>query len=150
MASSAHGTSAGSPALTERQQRILGTIARSIRANGYAPTMREIGEAVGLQSPSSVSHQLSELERKGYIRKDPKRPRTLWLVDMDDEGDPLPSEYDAPGSPAVNVPLVGTIAAGIPITAEEQVEDVFALPAQLVGDGELFLLKVQGLSLIHI
>ena len=85
MAPTAHGSSAGAPALTERQQRILETIARSIRANGYAPTMREIGEAVGLQSPSSVSHQLSELERKGYIRKDPKRPRTLWLVEADEE-----------------------------------------------------------------
>ena len=91
MAPTAHGSSAGAPALTERQQRILETIARSIRANGYAPTMREIGEAVGLQSPSSVSHQLSELERKGYIRKDPKRPRTLWLVEADEEGEPLPS-----------------------------------------------------------
>lgn len=148
MAPTAHGSSAGAPALTERQQRILETIARSIRANGYAPTMREIGEAVGLQSPSSVSHQLSELERKGCIRKDPKRPRTLWLVEADEEGEPLPSEFEAPGSPAVNVPLVGTIAAGVPITAEEQVEDVFALPSQLVGDGELFLLKVQGDSMI--
>ena len=148
MAPTAHGSSAGAPALTERQQRILETIARSIRANGYAPTMREIGEAVGLQPPSSVSHQLSELERKGYIRKDPKRPRTLWLVEADEEGEPLPSEFEAPGSPAVNVPLVGTIAAGVPITAEEQVEDVFALPSQLVGDGELFLLKVQGDSMI--
>lgn len=135
-------------ALSERQKRILETIASATKAQGYPPTMREIGEAVGLQSPSSVSHQLDELERKGYIRRDPKRPRTVWIVEADETGDPQASDSPLNPGPSVNVPLVGEIAAGIPITADEQVEDVFTLPSQLVGDGELFLLRVKGDSMI--
>lgn len=135
--------------LTRRQRRILETITAAISAHGYPPTMREIGDAVGLTSSSSVSHQLQALERKGYLRRDPKRPRAMEVV--------MPGEDDAPAPPqeesarsveAVSVPLVGRIAAGVPITAEEQVEDVFPLPARLVGDGDLFLLQVVGDSMI--
>jgi repressor LexA len=138
------------PELTPRQHRILETITQEIAQHGYPPTMREIGNAVGLTSPSSVSHQLQALERKGYLRRDPKRPRALEVVMPDDAGDPLeaPREQTDLPSPAVAVPLVGRIAAGVPITAEEQVEDVFALPQQLVGDGELFLLQVVGESMV--
>ncbi|MFE5776586.1 MULTISPECIES: transcriptional repressor LexA [Brachybacterium] len=138
--------------LTARQRRILETITAAIERHGYPPTMREIGDAVGLTSPSSVSHQLQALERKGFLRRDPKRPRALEVVLPDDAGEPTLAPVESIGAAAasasVSVPLVGRIAAGIPITAEEQVEDVFTLPQQLVGDGELFLLQVVGDSMV--
>ena len=135
--------------LTRRQRRILETITAAISAHGYPPTMREIGDAVGLTSSSSVSHQLQALERKGYLRRDPKRPRALEVVmPGEDDAPALPQEESARSVEAVSVPLVGRIAAGVPITAEEQVEDVFPLPARLVGDGDLFLLQVVGDSMI--
>ncbi|PWH06775.1 repressor LexA [Brachybacterium endophyticum] len=136
--------------LTARQRRILETITAAIDRHGYPPTMREIGDAVGLTSPSSVSHQLQALQRKGFLRRDPKRPRALEVVlpDEADEPETVPVEAFGAPSPSVSVPLVGRIAAGAPITAEEQVEDVFTLPQQLVGDGELFLLQVVGDSMV--
>lgn len=134
--------------LTPRQRRILDTIAEAIRRRGYPPSMREIGDAVGLQSPSSVSHQLGALERKGYLRRDPKRPRAMEIVLPDESGAPALEELGIVAGPSVQVPLVGSIAAGTPITANEQVEDVFTLPEQLVGDGDLFLLKVKGDSMV--
>lgn len=135
--------------LSPRQRTILETIAQAISSRGYPPTMREIGDAVGLTSPSSVSHQLHALERKGFLRRDPKRPRAMEIVMPDEAGDPGDSSgAPEPTSPSVAVPLVGRIAAGVPITAEEQVEDVFTLPQQLVGSGELFLLKVVGDSMV--
>lgn len=134
--------------LTQRQRRVLATITASIAQRGYPPSMREIGDAVGLTSSSSVSHQLQALERKGYLRRDPKRPRAMEVVLPDDDGAPLVREDEPSAARSVAVPVVGRIAAGVPITAEEQIEEVFALPAQLVGDGELFLLKVVGDSMI--
>ncbi|MGY5763825.1 transcriptional repressor LexA [Brachybacterium sp. DNPG3] len=144
--------------LTPRQRLVLETIQDSIASRGYPPTMREIGDAVGLTSSSSVSHQLQALERKGLLRRDPKRPRAMEVVlpaEAAEEDLPpaapqivqgLPEP--APGGPSVAVPLVGRIAAGVPIMAEEQVEDVFTLPSRLVGDGDLFLLQVVGESMI--
>ena len=134
--------------LTRRQRLILVTINEAVAAHGYPPTMREIGDAVGLTSSSSVSHQLQALERKGFLRRDPKRPRAMEVVMPGDDGTP-----DIPPTPeitpnSVSVPLVGRIAAGVPITAEEQVEDIFTLPSRLVGDGDLFLLQVVGDSMI--
>jgi repressor LexA len=109
--------------------------------------MREIGQAVGLSSTSSVAHQLMALERKGFLRRDPHRPRA-YEVRASDAGHPQPA--DTTGKPSASyVPLVGRIAAGGPILAEESVEDVFPLPRQLVGDGELFVLKVVGDSMIE-
>lgn len=139
--------------LTERQRKILGTIQAAVLAHGYPPSMREIGQAVGLTSPSSVKHQLGVLERKGYVRRDPNRPRAIELRDDPRVGvTALPNAFDAdglrPGEPTY-VPVVGRIAAGGPILAEQRVEDVFPLPRQLVGDGELFLLKVVGESMIE-
>lgn len=134
--------------LTPRQRTVLATITASIAQRGYPPSMREIGDTVGLTSSSSVSHQLQALERKGYLRRDPKRPRAMEVVLPDEEGAPSTDGEERPAARSVPVPLVGRIAAGIPITAEEQVEDVFALPEQLVGDGELFLLNVVGDSMI--
>ncbi|MGP9682623.1 transcriptional repressor LexA [Brachybacterium sp. AOP3-A1-3] len=134
--------------LTRRQRLVLETINAEIAAHGYPPTMREIGDAVGLTSSSSVSHQLQALERKGFLRRDPKRPRAMEVVMPGADGTP-----EAPSAPeitpnSVSVPLVGRIAAGVPITAEQQVEDIFTLPSRLVGDGDLFLLQVVGDSMI--
>ncbi|EWS81238.1 transcriptional repressor LexA [Brachybacterium phenoliresistens] len=135
--------------LTHRQRRILEEIAAAIADHGYPPTMREIGDAVGLTSSSSVAHQLGVLERKGFLRRDPKRPRAMEIVLPDESGEPeLSPGEPMPSTVGVPVPLVGRIAAGVPITAQEQVEDVFTLPQQLVGDGDLFLLQVVGESMI--
>ncbi len=143
--------------LTARQRLVLRTIRTSVERRGYPPSMREIGEAVGLTSPSSVKHQLSALERKGYLRRDPNRPRAIEVVHPDDSravlpwtgagADPDVPEHDRVPAPTY-VPLVGRIAAGGPILAEQLVEDVFPLPRQLVGEGELFLLAVRGDSMI--
>ncbi len=139
--------------LTARQRMVLQTIRTSVTDRGYPPSMREIGEAVGLTSPSSVKHQLQVLERKGYLRRDPHRPRAIEVVHPDDSRTVAP--LDAPVDPDVTerpeptyVPVVGRIAAGGPILAEQLVEDVFPLPRQLVGEGEMFLLKVVGDSMI--
>lgn len=148
MAQSDPRTEDSSAPLTARQQLILDTIAEAIRTRGYPPSMREIGDAVGLQSPSSVSHQLGALERKGFLRRDPKRPRAMEIVLPDESGVPEVVEADLTAGPSVQVPLVGSIAAGAPITAAEHVEDVFTLPSQLVGDGTLFLLNVKGDSMM--
>jgi repressor LexA len=143
--------------LTQRQRMVLEVIRDSVQRRGYPPSMREIGEAVGLTSTSSVSHQLRTLQRKGFLRRDPNRPRA---VEVRVPGRPAvqsrPETYDvvngqeAPTHPApAYVPLVGRIAAGGPILAEEAVEDVFTLPKQLVGEGTHFLLKVTGDSMIE-
>ncbi len=140
--------------LTPRQRRVLEVIRDSVERRGYPPSMREIGQAVGLTSPSSVSHQLHTLERKGYLRRDPNRPRALEVLAPDDlrtrgtieHTDPTGSGDARPE--ATYVPLVGRIAAGGPILAEQAIEEVFPLPRQLVGDGALFLLKVAGDSMV--
>lgn len=133
--------------LTLRQRRVLEVIRESVESRGYPPSVREIGESVGLNSPSSVAHQLKVLEAKGYLRRDPNRPRAMEVldpyghaVDPTDSGDARPD--------AVFVPVVGHIAAGGPILAEQVVETVFPLPRELVGDGDLFLLRVKGDSMI--
>lgn len=147
-------TPAGEDGLTARQRKVLEVIRDSVDRRGYPPSMREIGESVGLTSTSSVSHQLSTLERKGYLRRDPNRPRALEVrspgevpasatsatVDETGVGDAHPAP--------TYVPVVGRIAAGGPVLAEEAVEDVFPLPRQLVGEGSLFLLRVQGDSMV--
>ncbi|WP_159614793.1 transcriptional repressor LexA [Glutamicibacter sp. JC586] len=151
--------------LTIRQKKILETIQRSIGKNGYPPSMREIGDSVGLKSLSSVTHQLSQLEKLCYIRRDPRRPRAMEILLplqlADDKGNtetPEVSEATASEDATVielstsadttMVPLVGRIAAGGPILADQSVEDVFSLPRQLVGHGELFMLKVSGDSMV--
>jgi repressor LexA len=150
--------------LTQRQRRVLEVIRDSIDRRGYPPSVREIGEAVGLSSASSVAHQLSVLQRKGWLRRDPNRPRALDVR--------LPGEAaaataaaeaatealagagtasgvdDASAPRPTYVPLVGRIAAGGPVLAEQAVEDVFPLPRELVGEGTLFMLKVAGDSMV--
>lgn len=147
---------AGGDGLTARQRRVLETIRDSVERRGYPPSMREIGEAVGLTSPSSVAHQLTTLERKGFLRRDPNRPRAIEVI-LPGEARPTAGSDDgaldqtdsADARPAPSyVPVVGRIAAGGPILAEQAVEDVFPLPRQLVGDGSLFLLKVVGDSMV--
>ena len=161
---------AGGDGLTNRQRLVLETIRDAVERRGYPPSMREIGEAVGLTSPSSVAHQLATLERKGFLRRDPNRPRAIEVIMP---GEPRPGDVRPGGSrraeqrPHVSavtdvetgsgdarpeasyVPVVGRIAAGGPIHAEQVVEDVFPLPRQLVGDGQLFLLKVAGDSMVE-
>ncbi|HEU4676058.1 MAG TPA: transcriptional repressor LexA [Motilibacteraceae bacterium] len=141
----------GADGLTPRSRRVLEVIRDSVERRGYPPSMREIGEAVGLTSPSSVAHQLASLERKGFLRRDPNRPRAIEVVGgVDRVGGYVEDETDsgdAKPTPSY-VPVVGRIAAGGPILAEQVVEDVFPLPRQLVGDGQLFLLKVVGDSMI--
>jgi repressor LexA len=148
--------------LTPRQTKVLVSIKDSIEKRGYPPSMREIGQAVGLTSSSSVAHQLRVLEEKGFLKRDPNRPRALEVFlpevlaarrsmgavaepeapfDETGVGDAMPA--------ATYVPMVGRIAAGGPILAEETLEDVFPLPKQLVGEGTLFLLEVRGDSMIE-
>ncbi len=147
--------------LTPRQRRILEVIKHAVEARGYPPSIREMAESVGLASSSSVAHQLKVLEQKGFLRRDPHRPRALEVLLPDEAGSVAESgpgasaerELDQTGMgdayPApVHVPVLGRIAAGGPILAEERVEDVFALPRQLIGEGTMFLLEVRGDSMI--
>jgi repressor LexA len=155
----APGTPSPDHVLTWRQRKVLQVIRESVQRRGYPPSMREIGEAVGLTSTSSVSYQLSTLQKKGYLRRDVGRPRT---VEVRLPGQPAmrpeagrerdeaaPAGIDIPSQEAAYVPLIGGIAAGIPILAEQYIEDVFPLPRPLVGEGTLFLLKVFGHSMIN-
>jgi repressor LexA len=141
--------------LTRRQQAILDVIRDSVERRGYPPSIREICESAGLASTSSVAHQLAMLERKGFLRRDPNRPRAVDVrAASPGRGKAVRRGVavadNAPrGEAPVFVPLVGRIAAGGPILAEQVIEDVFPLPKTLVGDGTLFLLKVSGDSMIE-
>lgn len=128
--------------LTARQAAIVRYITEAVARQGYPPSMREIGQAVELSSTSSVSHQLGALENKGVLYRDPHRPRAYrvrpsWAPDLATRS-----------SEPAQVPLVGRIAAGAPLLADEMVEDVYSLPRQVVGEGELFALTVSGDSMI--
>lgn len=158
---------ADSSGLTARQRKVLEFLRDEIEKRGYPPSMREIGAAVGLTSTSSVAHQLRTLEGLGYVKRDPNRPRALeiFLPDVmaalrsphavssavpESESE---TTFDETGindamPTATNVPLVGRIAAGGPILAEERVEEIFPMPKSLVGDGTLFMLEVSGDSMV--
>ena len=165
MSASQRTPRANARSLTIRQKKILETIQRAIGKNGYPPSMREIGDSVGLASLSSVTHQLGQLEKLGYIRKDPRRPRAMEILlplQLNDDGEATEKVVEDSAKPVDDskvielsssadttmVPLVGRIAAGGPILAEQSVEDVFSLPRQLVGHGELFMLRVSGDSMV--
>ncbi|UOY01629.1 transcriptional repressor LexA [Blastococcus sp. PRF04-17] len=141
--------------LTQRQRRVLEVIRDSIDRRGYPPSVREIGEAVGLSSASSVAHQLSVLQKKGWLRRDPNRPRALDVRLPEDSPHATPAltglaaTGDETAPAPTYVPLVGRIAAGGPVLAEQAVEDVFPLPRELVGEGTLFMLKVTGDSMVE-
>lgn len=135
--------------LTIRQGQILEVIRSWVRRFGYPPSVREIGEAVGLKSTSSVQHQLLALQTKGYLRRDPNRPRAVGVAAADAVVSPEEEAAERAAHPQpAYVPLVGRIAAGGPVLAEQAVEDVFPLPKDLVGEGELFLLSVTGDSMV--
>jgi repressor LexA len=137
--------------LTPRQRDILAVIRSTVEERGYPPSVREIGEAVGLTSPSSVAHQLGVLERKGLLRRDANRPRALVVADDTSTSTAATADITGIGDAtpaAAYVPVLGRIAAGGPILAEETVETVFPLPREIVGEGELFLLRVVGDSMI--
>ena len=134
----------GKAELSARQLTILEFIKSSSDSQGYAPSMREIGDAAGLNSPASVKYQLDILEEKGFIRRDENRGRAMEVV--------LPDHMTGESASTDKtrfIPLVGSIAAGVPITADQQVEETFPLPESLVGKGELFMLKVKGESMIN-
>jgi repressor LexA len=137
-------SSSSKPELTTRQVAILDFIKTSSESQGYAPSMREIGEASGLNSPASVKYQLDILEEKGFIRRDADRGRAMEVV--------LPDHLSGEGAHTDKtrfIPLVGSIAAGVPITADQQIEETLPLPESLVGKGDLFMLKVKGESMIN-
>ena len=141
--------STGSDSLTPRQRRVLEVIREWVQRFGYPPSVREIGEAVGLTSTSSVAHQLRALESKGYLRRDPNRPRAVGVRPADSAPQASETPSGEPDRPSpVFVPVVGRIAAGGPVLAEQAVEDVFPLPKELVGEGSLFLLRVAGDSMV--
>jgi repressor LexA len=129
--------------LTQRQREILEVIERSVRERGYPPSVREIGAAVGLTSPSTVHTHLSALSRLGYLRRDPTKPRAIEV-----RFDPS-SGAAVERRPARHVPLVGDVAAGTDVLAQENVEEVIPVPADLCGDGDLFMLRVRGDSMIE-
>ena len=128
--------------LTERQQQVLDYIRETVNGRGYPPSVREIGDAVGLNSPSTVHAHLNSLVAAGAIRKDPSKPRALVVIDE------TPSSH-VDERKVRNIPILGRIAAGTPILAAEHVEDVMPLPTELVGDGPVFLLKVKGDSMVE-
>jgi repressor LexA len=147
----AKASDAAGPHLTDRQRKILQAIEGSVQVSGYPPTMREIGDAVGLASTSSVAYQLSALAKKGYLSRGPGRPRTAVVHPLDDPdiGEPADGADPQAGErPLARVPLVGRIAAGVPILAEQAIEAIIPLPRQLVGEGELMMLEVVGDSMI--
>ena len=144
-------------ALTDRQRKVLDAIRTHINERGFAPSFREIGEAAGLKSPSSVKHQLQVLEDKGFIRMNANKGRAIELVENAGADKtatavatiiPFPDDASTSIQQSRDVPLVGRIAAGVPITAEQHVDDVMRLPERLTGTGNLFMLEVHGDSMI--
>jgi repressor LexA len=128
--------------ISDRQRQILELITTTVQRRGYPPSVREIGEAVGLSSPSTVHSHLSTLVDAGYLRRDPSKPRAIEVVDTG-------NEYELRRAPVRDVPLVGRIAAGSPILAEEDIEEIFPLPTELVGNDPVFMLRVQGDSMLN-
>lgn len=128
--------------ISDRQRQILHLILETVERRGYPPTVREIGEAVGLSSPSTVHSHLTVLVDQGYLRRDPSKPRAIEVVD---DG----RRSDLRRAPLRDVPLVGRIAAGTPILAEEDIEEIFPLPTELVGNDPVFMLRVSGDSMIE-
>ena len=129
--------------LTDRQRQVLEFIDTEVRRRGYPPSVREIGEAVGLSSPSTVHAHLGALQDKGYIHRDPSKPRALEIT-----YEPM-SGAKVERRPVRHVPLVGDVAAGTGVLAAENIEETFPVPEDLTGDGDLFMLRVRGDSMIE-
>jgi repressor LexA len=130
------------PTLTARQREVLEIIERHMQARGYPPSVREIGEAVGLTSPSTVHAHLAALQKRGYLRRDPTKPRAIEV-----RWDPN-SDAVAERRPVRHVPLIGDVAAGTDVLAQENVEELLPLPVDFTGDGDLFMLRVRGDSMV--
>jgi len=126
--------------ITPKQQEILEYIKETILKKGYPPAVREICEAVNLKSTSSVHSHLETLERNGYIRRDPTKPRTIEIID---------DCFNLARREVVNVPLLGTVAAGMPLLAQENIENYFPIPTEMLPDKEVFMLRVKGDSMIE-
>lgn len=135
--------------LSKRQRQILDYIRLEVQTKGYPPSVREIGEAVGLSSSSSVHSQLAQLENLGYIRRDPTKPRTIELLADDDSTENSLNLPGSPGQDLLNVPVVGTVTAGVPILATENVDDYFPLPRSFTRTDSAFMLKVRGDSMVN-
>lgn len=135
-----------SPKLSERQKQVLDYIRETVNERGYPPSVREIGDAVGLSSPSSVHSQLSSLVDMGAIKRDPSKPRAIVVVESEVAATDAPAPID--DDRLREIPVLGRIAAGTPILAAENVDDVLPLPVELVGNGPVFLLEVKGDSMI--
>jgi len=133
-----------SPQLTARQLQILEFIETQVQERGFPPSVREIGEAVGLTSPSTVHSHLASLQRLGYLRRDPSKPRAIEVRYDPNSGAALERR------PVRNVPLVGDVAAGTDVLAQENVEELLPLPTDFTGDGDLFMLRVRGDSMIEV
>ena len=129
--------------ITTRQRQILDVIERSMRDRGYPPSVREIGESIGLTSPSTVHSHLRTLTRLGYLRRDPDKPRAIEVRWDPNSGAVMERR------PVRHVPLVGDVAAGTDVLAVEQVEEIYPLPADFTGEGDLFMLRVRGESMIE-
>ena len=134
--------SEGAP-LTKRQQQVLDFVDTEVRRRGYPPSVREIGEAVGLSSSSTVHAHLAALQDKGYLRRDPTKPRAIEVCFEPDTGAVVDRR------PVRHVPLVGDVAAGTGVLAAENIEETMPLPEDLTGDGQLFMLRVRGESMIE-
>lgn len=130
------------PKISKRQKSILEVIERQMRERGFPPSVREIGDAVGLNSPSTVHSHLNTLQRLGYLRRDPSKPRAIEVRYDSNSGAIMERR------PVRHVPLVGDVAAGTDVLAEENVEELLPIPADFVGEGELFMLRVRGESMI--
>ena len=126
--------------LSAKQEEIYNVIKDSILNKGYPPSVREIGELVGLKSTSSVHAHLNSLEKKGYIRKDPTKPRTIEITD---------DTFNLTRREVVNVPMIGTVAAGMPILASENIIDYFPIPSEFLPNSDIFMLKVKGESMVN-
>ena len=136
--------------ISKRQQRIYDYICSYTKEHGYPPSVREIGTAVGLASPSTVHMHLKTLEERGYIHRDSKKPRTIEVVDSHANSEArLANVTQDPATNTISLPLVGRVAAGIPILAEQNVEEVLTLPTSVVGDASSFILRVHGVSMIN-
>lgn len=144
--------------ISKRQQSIYDFICEYTRSHGYPPSVREIGTAVGLASPSTVHMHLKSLEEKGYIHRDQNKPRTIELVEQGTRGndrptndgdDALATVTNDPTTNLITLPLVGRVAAGTPILAQQNVEEMLTLPTSVVGDASSFILRVSGVSMIN-
>ena len=135
--------------LKEREQKILDFMKEEIKDKGYPPTVREICAALGIKSTSTVHKDLASLEREGLIKKDPSKPRALMIVEPEEETSDINDYRNAERTDVVEIPVVGRVAAGTPILAEENIEDSFPVPSRYVTSGTSFMLTVRGESMVE-